>query len=94
MVYLHLSCDDSIDWADNVYMELDADRWQTKVIEINKDGNTAYAYDDTECGTFLSEAQWPEPDAINGIEGYEGLHLEYITKEQFFNIWNNYVTVY
>ena len=89
--YMHLNMNLDSEFPDDEYMELDSERWQLKVISFFKDGKIAYAYDDVECDTFLAEAQYPEPDEINGIEGYEGLYLEYITKEEFYAIWNRYV---
>ena len=89
--YMHLHMKLHSEFPDDEYMELDSERWQLKVISFFEDGKIAYAYDNVECNTFLAEAQYPEPDEVNGIEGYEGIHLEYITKEAFYNIWNKYV---
>ena len=88
---MHLHMKLHSEFPDDEYMELDSERWQLKVISFFEDGKIAYAYDNVECNTFLAEAQYPEPDEVNGIEGYEGIHLEYITKEAFYNIWNKYV---
>ena len=91
MFYLHLSTDESMGFAENVYMELDSERWQTKIVEIYKNGKVAYAYDNIEHNTFLAETQYPKPNEINGVEGYEGMYLENVTKEVFYNIWNKFI---
>lgn len=80
------------EFAEDTYMELDSERWQTKVLELFGNGRTAYAYGETEQGTFLAEAQYPEPEEVNGIDGCEGVFLEYISEEEFYNKWNKFVS--
>lgn len=73
------------------YMEFDSERWQLKVVGFFSDGRVVYAYDDIECGAFLAEDVYPEPEDVNGVDGYEGIILEYISKEEFYEIWDIYV---
>ena len=90
--YMHMILDIGDEFPLDVYMELDDDRWQTKVIEFFRSGRIAYAYDVIENGTFLAEDKFPEPEEINGVDGYEGVFLEYISTEDLYSFWNRYVT--
>ena len=74
----------------HTYMEIDNNRQQHKIVEIFKDGHVDYADDVSEHGTFLADGRYPEPREINGVNGYEGLYLEYISKEDFYHVWDKY----
>ena len=93
MKYMHFVYNTSDPgFSPDTYMELDEERWQTKAIGVNGENGVVYAYGDIEQGTFLAEAPYPEPEEVNSPTEEE-FFLEYITREEFYEIWDKYVSL-
>ena len=69
-------------------MELDNDRYQTKVLEIGKDNKISFAYSNVENGTFLSEKPYPNESEVNHDND---ICLQKISFKEFQRAWFQYV---
>lgn len=91
MLYYKMIC--SGEWVDAgwpflSYMELDNNRYQTKILEIRKDGIIAFAYDNIENGTFLAEEAYPTEDELNSEKN---ICLQEISYDEFQEVWSCHV---
>ncbi len=76
-------------WPGLSVMELDDDRYQTKVLEIFDNGKIGYAYSDIEVnGCFLAEGVYVTPEFL--AEDSD-IAMIPITKTDFDKMWIQYV---
>lgn len=69
-----------------IFVELDDDRWNTRIVEIYNDGRQVYADEREECGSFLGKEQYPSFEEINNSDEY---FIEEITLDEFESVWKN-----
>jgi len=86
--WIHLFNDEPI----TIYSEVDKDMYETRKIEIYKDGKIGYAYEKIEFqGAGLSETPFPPLQELNGKDEHEELITSEITAGEFEDIWNDKV---
>lgn len=92
MLYYKLICKG--EWLENGWpilsvMELDNERYQTKVLEIFNNGKIGYAYSDVEVnGCFLAEGVYETPEFL--ADDFD-ISLIPIIKADFDRMWFKYV---
>ena len=71
----------------DLWSELNAERFETRKLEIFRDGRIGYASADEECGgTHLGESAVP---SINEIGSDIQFQPEEVSKAAFEELWNN-----
>ena len=89
MQYLHVMWEHNfIDEPQEIYMELNDERFQERVLEFYKDSKIAYATCNYEYNTFLAKEQYPEVNEVNSTEEF---YAEKINKEEFEKLWSSKV---
>jgi hypothetical protein len=92
--YLHTEwIHDNNEYPSHIYSELDEDRYETRKIDLWKDGRIAFAFDDIEYGdTFLGTQPMPLIEDINGIDEWgEEMKAHEITFKEFEQVWQEKV---
>lgn len=67
------------------YVELDDERWNTKILEIYKDRRQYHADERHEHGTFLGKEPYLSVEEINDMEEF---FIEEITYDEFKMVWD------
>jgi hypothetical protein len=86
MDYLHVTWKhDFPDEPVELYSELDDERWETRKVYLFADGHTAYADEQEEAGTGLSELPLPP---LSEIAADPQFLPRAITRDEFERVWN------
>jgi hypothetical protein len=76
---------DSADLPVLLFSELDAERWETRSVEVFRDGRIGYASATESAGpTMLGQLPVPELDEIRADPEFDA---EEITREEFEAVW-------